>query len=169
MGSKININARSVAENAIVAALYFILTVVITPLAYGQFNFRLSELLVLLCFWRPDFVIGVTLGCFLTNIGSTMGWYDMVFGTLSTLFSSILIAASPKLLIACLWPILVNAFVVGAELYYVLGLPFWINVGYVGAGEGIVIIASYIIWMIMWRRKDFARVFGPRRKAVPNW
>jgi hypothetical protein len=36
-------------------------------LAYDQIQFRIAEFLVLLCFWRPDFVIGVTIGCFLSQ------------------------------------------------------------------------------------------------------
>lgn len=164
-----NITTRSITENAVIAALYFVLTVVITPLAYGQFNFRLSELLVLLCFWRPDFVIGISIGCFLSNIGSSLGAFDMLFGTLATFVSCLLVAVSPKLLIGVIWPIAVNAFTVGAELYFILGLPFWINVAYVGAGEGIVIIISYILLMLFWRRKNFSLAISPLRKEKPSW
>jgi uncharacterized membrane protein len=43
-----------ITENAMVAALYYVLTV-FNPLSYPMIQFRISEVLVLLAFWRPDF------------------------------------------------------------------------------------------------------------------
>lgn len=162
-------SAKSIAINGMIAALYFILTLLSAPIAYGQIQFRIAELLVLLCFWRPDFIVGVTLGCFLANINSSLGPYDMLFGTLATFLSCLMVAFSPKLLLACVWPVAVNAFVVGAELYFLLGLPFWINVAYVAFGEAVVIIVSYILWVCLWRNPSFMKAMNPIRKAEPSF
>jgi uncharacterized membrane protein len=154
-------NTKKIVENGVVAAIYFILCLVNPFFSYGSIQFRLAELLVLLCFWRKDLIIGVTLGCFLANINSSLGPWDMLFGTLATLVSCILVAISPRLLLACLWPIAINAFVVGAELYFLLALPFWINVGYVALGEAAVIMVSYALWLILSKKKSFMKLLEP--------
>ena len=64
---------KKICQNGIVAAVYFVLTLACAGFSYGQIQFRVAEVLVLLCFFRPDFVLGVTLGCFLANLlGSTV-------------------------------------------------------------------------------------------------
>src|SRR5574344_952434 len=94
-------STKKIAQNAIIAAVYFVLTMALPGLSYGQIQFRIAELLVLLCFWRPDFVIGVTLGCFLANINSTLGPWDLLLGTSATFFSCLLVSfGSPRMLIA---------------------------------------------------------------------
>jgi uncharacterized membrane protein len=154
-------SAKSIAFNGLIAALYFVLTIVSSPIAYGQIQFRIAEILVLLCFWRPDLIVGVTLGCFLANINSSLGPWDMLFGTLATFLSAIGVALSPRLFIGAIFPIAINAFVVGAELFYLADLPFWISAGYVAIGEGVVIIVSYILWVLLVRHKNFMNVLAP--------
>lgn len=154
-------SAKSIAFNGLIAALYFVLTIVSSPIAYGQIQFRIAEILVLLCFWRPDLIVGVTLGCFLANINSSLGPWDMLFGTLATFLSAVGVALSPRLFIGAIFPIVINAFVVGAELYYLASLPFWISCGYVAIGEGVVIIVSYILWILLVRHKNFMNVLSP--------
>lgn len=160
---------RLIAENAVVAAIYFVLTVISTPIAYKLINFRIAELLILLCFWRRDFVVGVTVGCFLANINSDLGPADMLFGTLATLLSALLVSFSPKLLVSLLFPTLVNAFVVGAELYFLAEIAFWQATLAVGIGEGTVMLASYALSMVLWRRKSFMKALDPQRKALPSF
>ena len=63
-----------ITQNAIVAAIYFVLTSFTQPISFGMFQMRLAEALGLLCFWRPDFAIGMTLGCFLSNVYSFSPW-----------------------------------------------------------------------------------------------
>jgi|SRR5574344_184774 uncharacterized membrane protein len=161
---------KKIAENAIIAAIYFVLTIALGSLAYDQIQFRISELLVLLCFWRPDFVMGVTLGCLLSNIASPLGWYDIVFGTLATLVSSLLVAyASPRLIVATFYPIVANAFIVAWELLIVFETPFWASVMWVGIGEATVIFASYFLWMGLSHNKGFMNALAPRRHVDVHW
>ena len=160
---------RIIAANGIVAALYFALTMASYPIAFGNINFRISEILVLLCFWRPDFIVGITIGCFMSNILSSLGAWDMLFGTLATFFSCVLIAVSPKLFASLIWPIAINAFVVGFELWWLIGESFWPMVGWVAIGEGTVIAIAYILWMFLWRNKGFMKVLEPRRKSEASW
>jgi Predicted membrane protein len=161
---------KKIAENSIIAAIYFVLTIAIPVFQYGDIQFRVAEFLVLLCFWRPDFVFGVTLGCFLANFGSPMGAVDVLMGTAATLISSLMVAyLSPRLLLGVLYPIIANGFVVGFELSWILGLPFWPSVGTVSLGEGVVIIASYFLWMSLSHNKGFMRAINPTRHQDVHW
>lgn len=156
------LDAYKIATNGLVAAVYFVLCVVSAPIAYGQIQFRIAEMLVLLCFWRRDLIIGVTLGCLLANTTSTLGPLDMVFGTLATLVSCVLVAYSPRLYVAAIWPIAINAFVVAGELYYLAEIhEYWLSVGYVAAGEAAVVVGSYILWVILARSEGFMRALKP--------
>jgi uncharacterized membrane protein len=160
------ITTKSIVLNAAIAALYFIITIILAPYSYLGIQFRISEMLVLLCFWRPDFVIGVTLGCFLANTMSSLGPWDMLFGTLATLISSLLVAyASPRLWFSMIYPIAINSFVVGAELHFILELDFWLQAGLVCIGETTVIVVSYILWMSICRNKGFMKYLSPLRHA----
>ncbi len=163
-----------IVENAIVAAIYFVLTIALGSFAYGEIQFRVSEILVLLCFWRPDFIIGVTIGTFLANIPSTLGAWDMLFGTLATLIAATCVAfCSPRLIVATLFPTVVNAIVVGAELYFVFGFntltEFFVTAGYVALGEFAVMIVGYIILHLIARNKAFMEHLLPTRHAGVRW
>ena len=49
-----------IARNGIIAGLYAALTLACYPFAYGMIQFRISEFLVLLCFFRKDYTVGIT-------------------------------------------------------------------------------------------------------------
>lgn len=156
-----------IAQNGIVGAIYFLLCLLLNGISYGPMQIRFAELLCLLCFFRSDFIIGVTVGCFLANLGSSLGWPDIIVGTLATLLSCVLIAyASKRLLLACLYPIAINAFVVGAELCWLLELPwstYWYQAGLVCAGEAIAIGVGYAFFMATKNNKAFFKAISPTR------
>ena len=160
-----------IAENAIVAAIYFVLTIAIQPLAYGMLQCRISEIMVLLAFWRPDFIIGLTLGCFIANILSPMA-IDMLFGTLATLLAVAAIAyLSPRLYVAIIWPVIFNGIIVGIELYYFLdaSIALWVQMGWVALGELAVMVAGYIIFVLLNRSKTFRKFLAPYRHVDVKW
>ena len=168
---------RMIAENSIIAALYVALTLLVPALSFGPIQCRFSEALVLLCFWRPDITIGLSIGCLISNgIGAALGLnpaIDMLFGTLATLLSCLLISFfSKRLYIAWVWPVLFNAFIVGTELYImeVMGdLSIWENWLYVGIGEAIAIAAGYALWVGLAHMKIFNTVFRPTRHEDVKW
>lgn len=161
---------KSIARNGLVAAIYFLITYLIAPIAYNDIQVRISECLVLLCFFRKDYTIGLTLGCLIANFGSSMGIWDVIFGTLATLISCLGICFMKHLFLATLIPVIVNGFIVGAELYFVLGLPFWANVGWVALGEAISIcLLGYAIFMIFGKKKYFQEALGFNQNLEFKW
>lgn len=128
---------------------------------FGPIQCRISEVMVLLAFFKPRLTIGLTLGCFLTNAtGLAMGLsfpMDMVLGTLATLVACLLEAwRAPLLCIACIYPMVANGLIVGAEIYWFFNndnLSIFACMGFVALGELIAITIGYIIFLPIIRNK----------------
>lgn len=129
------ISTKRIVKLAAVAALYVALTVGLSGISYGSIQFRIAEAMTLLCFYRKDYCISLTIGCLIANIFSPMALMDMVFGTLATLGSVLVINKSKNLFAASLAPVIFNALIVGLELKIALSLPFVISALEVAAGE----------------------------------
>ena len=120
-------NAKTVflCQGAIIAALYVVLTYVakLFGLDSGVIQVRVSEMLCILPIFTPAAIPGLTVGCFLANIGS-FNLLDMVFGTLATLIAAILtyylrnITFKNLPLLALFPPVIINALIIGAEIAY---------------------------------------------------
>ena len=135
-------NIKFIAESAIIAALYAALTWIFSPISYGPIQFRISEILVLLVVLNPKYALSLILGCFIANTTSSLGWYDMLFGTLATALTIIPMIFIRKMPIAALFPVISNAIIVPLELGLAFGMwkaGFWYNVWTVGLGEFVVL------------------------------
>ncbi|GEK92082.1 QueT transporter family protein [Alkalibacterium kapii] len=77
--------------NAIIAAMYTGVTILIAPFAFGAIQFRLSEILNHLVVFNKRYAYGVTAGVILTNlILSPFGVYDWILGVGHTVLSFVL-------------------------------------------------------------------------------
>ena len=81
-------------RGALVTALYVALTYLATlfGLSSGVIQFRFSEALCVLPIFMPEAVLGLTVGCLLSNIISGCVIWDIIFGTLATLIGAITFA-----------------------------------------------------------------------------
>lgn len=141
-------STRYLVTGAIIAALYVVLTFLSNAfgLAYGPIQFRISEALTVLPVLTPAAIPGLVIGCLISNILS-FNAVDMIFGTLATLIAAVLTRALKKIkvfglpILSILPPILVNAFVVGAEIsiFYLEKASFlsgfWISALEIGLGQ----------------------------------
>lgn len=117
-------NIYYLTEAGIIAALYFVLTFASNAagLAYGQIQFRLSEVLCILPVFTPAAIPGLVIGCLLSNLLSPMGWADWVFGTGATLLAALATYFLRKLkwkklpVLSALMPTLFNGIIVGLEI-----------------------------------------------------
>ncbi|MBQ7063904.1 MAG: QueT transporter family protein [Firmicutes bacterium] len=108
----------------LIAALYAVLTYVssLMGLAYGEVQFRISEALTILPVFTPAAIPGLTIGCFLGNLGSPFGMVDVICGTIATLIAALFSYAVRKVewkrlpVLAPLGPVLSNAIIVGLEI-----------------------------------------------------
>ena len=140
-------NTKRLVRAAMVAAIYVVLCLVLAPFSYGAVQVRLAEMLCLLPVFGAEYIVAVTLGCFLANLlSSTL--VDVVFGTAATLVACLVTYAVRKVRVgglaipAAVPPIVSNAVIVGAlELTFFLpgvtgtaALAAW-NALTVGIGE----------------------------------
>lgn len=152
-------DTKSIVRNAIVAALYIVFTI-INPFSYGNIQFRISEILILLVFFRRDYMLGLIVGCMIANFLSPMGWVDVIFGTVATTLSLVGIMYSRRLYIAAIFPVVINALIIGLELYLILELPFILSALQVGLGELVVMIFGVIIFTRLKNSNEFVEMIG---------
>lgn len=134
------ISVQWIAESAIIAALYAALTWLLAPISYGSIQFRISEILVLFVVFKPSYAFALIVGCFIANTTSSLGAWDMVFGTLATACAVIPMMKIKKLWVAAILPVVSNAIIVALELYYALDIaPIWLSMITVGLGEAVVL------------------------------
>lgn len=72
------LNTRQIALNGIVAGLYAAITILTASFAYGNIQFRISEALMMLLLFEPHLTIGLTIGCLIANLFSTVSVLDIV-------------------------------------------------------------------------------------------
>ncbi|MDD4388216.1 MAG: QueT transporter family protein, partial [Bacilli bacterium] len=117
---------------------------------------RISEVLLLLCFYRRDYSYALIIGCFIANIFSPLGIVDALFGTLATALTVIFISKSKNIVIAALYPVLFNGVIIGLELYYFLEMPLWEAMVWVAFGEFVVVTTvGVIIFKILEKNDGF--------------
>lgn len=71
---------------------------------------------------NPKYALSLILGCFIANTTSSLGWYDMLFGTLATALAIIPMIFIRKMPIAALFPVISNAIIVPLELGLAFGM-----------------------------------------------
>lgn len=109
---------RKIALCGVTAGLYAAITILTASFAYGPVQFRIAEALAVLCCFEPTMVVGVTLGCFVANIFSTVSALDMVVGTLATLLACLCMVKCKKAWQAVLPNVVFNAVLIGALIAY---------------------------------------------------
>lgn len=136
-------NSKYLAEVAIIAAIYTILTVMLSWISYGQIQFRVAEALLVLVLYKKSGPAGLVLGCLIANIFSPFGLPDIIFGTLGSVFavSGIYLLRKQNIFVSLLPGVVANAILVGLELKIFINLPFFLTAMYVAAGQAVVIYA----------------------------
>lgn len=155
---KTSAGAPYIAKAAVIAAAYTALSYLSAAfgLAFGPVQFRLSEALCLLPLVFPEAVAGLTVGCLLSNIISSVSPFDMLIGTFATFIAALLtkklsgVRIKNEPVLSYLSPVIVNALFVGAEIAFftsrdTFAAAFAMNALSVGAGEAAVILIPGII------------------------
>ena len=152
-----NMNLKYLLLNGLIGASYAAATIVIFPLSYGPIQMRLSEVMVFLAFYNRKFIPGLTLGCLVANIPSTLGAMDMVFGTISTLIVTILMSKLQNRYLGALVGALVTGIIIGWELHLAFGITFAINAFYVFGGEAVVLMVGAFLFGIIEKNQTFIK------------
>ena len=142
MNKKMSVKDLVVA--ALIAALYAVLTYVSAAfgLAYGAVQFRISEALCILPLFTPTAIYGLTVGCLISNIGSTLGVMDILFGTAASRLASVLtyLLRNKSKAVSLLPPVIINALFVGAQVaIFTDDAGFFAMFLYVALGQAVVV------------------------------
>ena len=148
-----------IVQGALIAAIYATMTILQNVLIPGSASmpvqFRISEVLTVLALYTPAAIPGLTIGCVIANISSlsVLGPYDLIFGSLATLFAALSMYALRNVrlfklpVLAALMPALFNGLLVGFEIdYFFMNnatafnfVDFLIQGGLVALGELVVL------------------------------
>jgi len=148
---------RKIAFAGVIAALYAAMTAALPFISYGPIQFRVAEALCVLPFFFPFSVWGLFVGCIVANFFSPYP-LDMIVGAIASLLAALCTMRIGKMgrsrvllkVLACLPPIVINAFLIGALItYYMVSegesdlyvSTFIINAAQVGFGQMVVLYA----------------------------
>ena len=143
-----NKNTKKITRIGVVAGLYASTTLALGFISYGPIQFRIAEVMTLLPLFGKEYILSLTIGCFLANVIGPYGVPDIILGTLATFISVCLVYITGKLIkdkkgcliIASLWPTIVNAIIIGGiMLHKLFKLPLILSVLQVGIGQFVVI------------------------------
>ncbi len=154
---KKNTKVYYLVEGAMIAALYVALTYSQELLLPGTTSmavqFRLSEILCILCVFTPSAIWGLTVGTFLSNIVSLGALpLDMLFGTFATFVATVLAYKLRNIrlfslpILSALMPVIANGIIIGLEIeiFFIKGGfhfgSFLLQGGLVALGEFLVCV-----------------------------
>jgi len=146
-----NITTKMMAQGAVIAAVYVVLTLAFAPISFGAIQFRISEALCILPFFTVAAVPGVSIGCLLANILAGAALPDIVFGTLATLIGAIVSYRLRNISkwLGCVPPILANAIIIPFVLKFAYGLTDLIPYMMLTVGIGEVLAVGVLGNLLM--------------------
>lgn len=166
-----NFTIRDFVQVALVAALYIVLTITppLNAISYGAYQFRVSEMLNFTAFYNRKYIIGLTLGCMISNFYS-FGLVDVIVGGGSTLvFVTLGVILFDRFKKDYLFNGLFNkAFfyfsfffaasmvTVAIELYF-FGSPFWLTWFTTAVGELASLLIGALIMDKLGKRIDLTK------------
>ncbi len=163
---------------AMIAAMYAVLTLILPVASFGTVQCRFSEALTGLPVVSRRAIAGLTLGCAIANaIGVAMGAniagvWDILIGSAATFLAAWLSYACRRVRIkhvpwlSLLWPVIINALLIGGELTVVtLGAFEWgafaLMAGQVALGEWIPsVFGGFLLVKALENTPLGSRIFG---------
>lgn len=180
-----NFYVKTIAVNGLIAALYAAITIACGPLSYEFMQFRFSELLNLLVFFNPYYTIGLTLGCLLANLFSSVGPIDILFGTLTTLVACLIMIIYSRfiknLFSTGFIPCILNAAVVPLTIYVstintsdpmtLTPALYFMMFGWVFLGEFVcIVVIGYPLFLLLTKKtQSFYRLILATRNEDYKW
>lgn len=145
------LNVLFMAQAAMIAAIYVVITLLFAPFSFGEVQIRLSEALTILPVFTPAAIPGLFIGCLISNILGGCIVPDIVLGSFATLIGAIFTYSlrNKSKYLAPVPPILANALIVPFILRfgYMVPLPIPFMMVTVGIGE---VISCGLLGMILY-------------------
>lgn len=144
------LKTKYIAKASLIAAIYVVLTVILGEFSYGPVQFRIAEALAILPLVEPSAILGVTIGCMISNIFGGYGPIDIFGGSFVTLIAAIITSKMPNKILAALPPIILNGLIISIWVSKMSGLPYLPIAFNIALGEaaavgilGLIFLSAY--------------------------
>ena len=143
------------AQAAMIAALYVVLTMVFAPFSFREIQVRVSEALTILPAFTPAAVPGLFIGCLLANLLGGAAVPDVIFGSLATLIGAFFTwkLRNKHPFLAPVPPILSNMLIIPFVLRYAYGVPMAIPLMMLTVGLGEVLSCGVLGMLLYYALK----------------
>lgn len=135
-------SVRAITKTAVVAALYVVITMLLSTVSFGVVQIRISEMFNYLVLFNKRYIWGVSLGVFLSNFASPTWTLDVPVGTASTFVFLLVvilvtrpIKSMPVKFVMTAVIISLSMFTIAWELNVMTKAPFWAGWLTIGLGE----------------------------------
>lgn len=139
---------RAIVRAGMIAAAYWIVTVLLAPISYGPVQLRLSGALYPLALLAPEYALGFAVGSFLANLQSPFGLWDFAIMPLVT-FSACTLAYRLRrwpLAALALHCVIIAAGVALFPLGFGASLPPLMTFPGVLLSQLVVVIGAHVAW-----------------------
>ncbi|MET3575530.1 QueT transporter family protein [Bhargavaea ullalensis] len=158
---------KTMAINAVIAALYLAVSLLILPFGYGSIQFRISEMFNHLVVFNKKYLWGIVLGVFITNMFAP-DKLDLLFGTFHSLISLSITIWICRFIKGKTQGMLANTIVftftmiiIAVELVIIMKAPLsvlWITWGTLALSEFAVMLIGIPLISALNKRIDFKRL-----------
>lgn len=155
---------KTMVANALIAALYIAVSILVQPIAFSSIQFRIPEMFNHLVVFNKKYFFGIVVGVLITNLFSPLGMYDLVFGLAHSIISLLIVIFLARF-IKNSWVLMsvntlvftFNMFIVAFELHLAFELPFFITWLTTAAGEFAVMAVGIPVMQALNQRLHFKR------------
>lgn len=112
-------NIRTMAINALIATLYFVISLVVAPFGFLNIQFRISELFNHFIVFNKKFFGGIILGVFITNLFISQNKIDVIFGVAHSILSLTITLILARYIKNKLTLMVINSFVFSFNMYII--------------------------------------------------
>ncbi|MBC1652429.1 QueT transporter family protein [Listeria welshimeri] len=152
--------------NAIIAALYVVLGMVVAPISFMALQFRLPEIFNHLIVFNKKYFWGIIIGVFIMNLFfSGLGWIDLVFGVGQSVISLLIMIGISKYVKGIIPRMIINTILfsitmvfIAWELFLALDYPFLETWLFASASELIVMGIGIPLMYILNKRLNFHKM-----------
>ncbi|MBC2216052.1 QueT transporter family protein [Listeria welshimeri] len=152
--------------NAIIAALYVVLGMVVAPISFMALQFRLPEIFNHLIVFNKKYFWGIIIGVFIMNLFfSGLGWIDLIFGVGQSVISLLIMIGISKYVKGIIPRMIINTILfsitmvfIAWELFLALDYPFLETWLFAFASELIVMGIGIPLMYILNKRLNFRKM-----------
>ncbi|MFT8320575.1 MAG: QueT transporter family protein [Bacillus sp. (in: firmicutes)] len=164
---------KTLAVNAMIAALYIAVSGIIAPFGFTNIQFRVSEMFNHLIVFNKKYLYGIVIGVFLANLFfSPMKAHDLIFGVGQSIIALLITIFVGKYVKNIIKRMIVNTivftftmFIIAYELFLVFKLPFLYTWFTVAVGELAVMAIGIPIIYLVNKRVHFDKLIEDKQSV----